>query len=176
LYRWTSWATLTFDVQTAVQWPQVNNGDAADEDREGGDAVLWKSVPKAGRRQVRGKFRARRAGDGPIGRRPDEHIERGRQRNEDEQSRTERLGAESKFLKNPVCQILIGDEVATPAADPAAQDQREQDRETEEDEAGIDAARRKGTHRFGWFDRRDRAAGPQPLQRMGEHEDVNGQQ
>ena len=57
-------------------------------------------------------------------RRPDEHVERDEQRDEDEQPRAERPRADAQLLHQPGAEVLQGHDVAAPAAEEAAEDER----------------------------------------------------
>jgi hypothetical protein len=109
----------------------------------------------------------------PLERRPHEHVQREQQGAQQEQSRAEGLGAHADLPEHPRAQVLEGHDVAAPAAEEAAEDQRREDGRDEEDEPGVDLAELERVHRLAGFDGGEGHAVHQPLHdvRGDEHVD-----
>ena len=98
----------------------------------------------------------------------------GDQRDVHEQPRPERLRREAHLLQQPGAKVLEGQHVAAPAADEAPEDEGGQDGQRKEDEPRVDEPVLEGVHRLGGLDGRDRGARHAPVDDVGDHQHVHG--
>jgi hypothetical protein len=104
----------------ALAAEDVDDEKSADGEGEQCDADAGKGLPKCGSHEVIGERRGGRADEPAIGGRPDEHVDREGEGGEDEDSRTERFYLDADFFEEPGAEVLVGDEVASPAAEESA--------------------------------------------------------
>ncbi len=65
--------------------------------------------------------------------------------------------------------------MARPAAEKPAEDERGQDQENEQHEAGVEIAELQSLHRLGGFERAHRASGHLPVDDVDRHDDMDEQ-
>jgi len=155
---------------------EIDNGNAAAQKRDDREQDAGEGVPETRAREVPGERRgpaARESMPDSPSQRPEKHINRGGKRDENHEPGAKGLGPESQTLENPQREILIGDEMAAPAADPTTENQRREQGGSEEEEAHVDLAGAEGLHRLGGFDGRERLARPNPVQIMTDHEEMD---
>ena len=160
----------------ALRPQEVDGHEPADEQERDGHRDGGEGRPElAGHEMVgerRHQRRVRRLREEPERGRPDEHVQRGQERDEDEQPGPERLRRDAHLLHQPGAEVLEGQDVAAPAADETPEDERGQDGQGEEDEPGVDVPVLERVHGLGRLDGRDRPAHDAPLDDVGDHQHV----
>jgi hypothetical protein len=132
----------------AFRAEHVHDQKAVDQDRQRGHPRAWKRGPKRLRPEVRAPRSRRMPGEQSRELGPDEHVERGAERNEREQSRAHQSRAHPDLREQPGAKVLVRDDVARPAAEEAPEDQRGEDRDREEQEARVHVAELERLHRL----------------------------
>jgi hypothetical protein len=97
-------------------------------------------------------------------------------RRQHQQARTHRPRPQTDPAEQPGAEVLQRDDVAGPAAEPAAEDQRRRDQAREQQEAGIDAPFLERLHRLGRLDRCHRLPGQTPVQEVQADQHVHADQ
>jgi len=157
--------------------PQKINGDkAANKQKRDGHRHRRKRRPKFCGHQM-----IRESGDdwsgicGPkqsISYGPDKHVQRGAERDVNQEPRSKRLRMKTHFLEQPAAEILQSENVTTPATNKTPQDERGQDCQAKKDEASVHEPVLQRVHRFRGLDGRDRLAHEPPLNDVRDHEQV----
>ena len=80
------------------------------------------------------------------------------------------------FLEQPAAEILQRKYVTTPATNKTSENERRQNCQAKEDEAGVHEAVLQGVHRFRRLDRRNRSGHQSPLDDVRDHEQVQNDQ
>jgi hypothetical protein len=172
---------------------KVDRGEAADEQKRNGDVPLGEGGP-----EIFDDEGAVKTGEGawvgepegPVGAgdfevlearyqdvafegRVDEHVQGQQQRAPQQQARAPGLGADAE-LGHPVgAEVLQGDDVATPAADEAPEDEGGEEGDAEEDESGVDLAEFEGVHALAGLDGGDGHPDVEPLKQMDGHQQID---
>ena len=141
---------------------KINCNKAADKQKRDSYRDRRKGRPKICGHQVIGEFRDDRFGPQfrkqSIGYRPDEHVQRGCERDIHQKPRPKRLRMKTHFLEQPAAEILQRKYVTTPATDEAPENERRQNCERKKDEASVYETILQRVHGFRGFDGRNRSA------------------
>ena len=93
-----------------------------------------------------------------IGYGPDEHVQRGAERDVHQQPRPKRLRLKTHFLEQPAAEILQPKYVTTPTTNKTPEDERRQNCQAKKDEPRIHEPVLERVHRFRGLDGRNRSA------------------
>ena len=123
----------------------------------------------------------RRVGQLPVAEpvldvRPQEHVAGDDPRRQHQQARAQRPRPDAELAEPVRAQVLQRHDMAGPAAEEAAEDERQADQREEQHEAGVDRAFLDRLHGFRRLDGRQRAAREQPVHDVGADQDVHGDQ
>ena len=163
----------------ALRTEQIHGGEPADEEERKSDEETGERRPEIAGDELGGEARplelgtrVRRDGEA-VDHRPEEHVDRKRERHPEEQPRAEQPRTDARPLHEVPAEILQHDHVAAPAAEPAAEERRRQQRQREEDGPDGDDPVLGRLHRLAWLDRGDGRARPEPLDDVHDHEELD---
>ena len=142
LIRETEKSAVWAGVSAEAFLPEETDGqESANCEKGNSNRDRRKSRPKITRDEMIGEFWDKRSGlraeKISIRGGPNKHVEGSEEWNVDQKPRPKRPWIDSHLLQEPATEILQGENVTTPAADETAENQRRQDRQSKEDESGV---------------------------------------